>query len=70
MVIGDFMSMIRGRGIGKQKFLTYLIIAVALAAAIHYFVLHWTLITDPMPLAMREAAPIVIDGFVSGPLRR
>lgn len=51
---------LEGRGIAKEKFLIYLTIAVSLAAAMHYSVLHWTLITDPMPLAMREAAPIVI----------
>lgn len=52
--------MIQGRGIVMGKALTYVTIAISVAAALQYFVLHWTLLFDPMPLAMREAAPILI----------
>lgn len=56
-------------GITKNKILSYAALLVAAMGALNYFVLHWTLIVDPMPLTMREAAPIVISGTYAEQLK-
>jgi len=53
--------MLQRETVAKEKLLLYVAITVATLGAIHYFVLHWALIFEPMPLAIREPAPIVIS---------
>ena len=65
--------MLKECNFSKTKWLNYIVLFVALACALHYTTLHYSLITDPLPLTLRESAPILIseayaeqlaDGFV------
>lgn len=59
--------MLQRETLAKEKLLLYVAVAVAVLGAIHYFVLHWALIVEPMPLAIREPAPVLIaEAYAEG----
>jgi len=62
--------MITRGSITKNKLLNYVAVAVAICTAAHYFSLHWSLITDPMPLSARESSSILIaEDYAEGLLQ-